>query len=116
MAVLCREREYGLVRRLLGAETIEQGNPALPSVIYIHGGPQTGKKLLVSSVIRNLKSVNVAQKKSSKKLKIRSSLVSCHIGSFGASSLFEELWRQISTCDLKELGNYNLVKSAINYW
>ena len=108
MAVLCREKEYALVHRLLGGERIELGKPSVPPVIYVHGGPQTGKKLLVSSVIKNLQNLNIAQKKSSKKLRIRSSLVSCHLGSFGSTSLYEEIWRQISSCDLVEPGNVNV--------
>ena len=107
MEVLCREKEYAFVHRLLGGDRIELGKPIVPPVIYVHGGPQTGKKLLISSVIKSLQSLNINKKKSSKKLKIRTSLVSCHLGSFGSTSLYEEIWRQISSCDLGELGKEN---------
>ena len=107
MEVLCREKEYAFVHRLLGGERIELGKPIVPPVIYVHGGPQTGKKLLVSSVIKSLQNLNITKKKSSKKLRIRTSLVSCHLGSFGSTSLYEEIWRQISSCDLGELGKEN---------
>ena len=100
--MLCREKEYFLLRRLIGADQIESGSSNVPSVIYVHGAPQTGKKLLVSTVIKSLLDLKVSTNKSLNKPKVRSALVSCHIGSFGSSTLFEELWRQISSYDYDE--------------
>ena len=104
MAVLCREKEYLLLRRLLGAQQLESGNPKVPSLIFLHGGPQTGKKLLVSSVLKSLQSSQESKKKSVHKTKVRTALLSCHLGSFGSSALFEELWRQISSCENNQSG------------
>ena len=96
MPLLCREHEYDLLHQLLGGVDIESGSPKPPSVVFVHGGPQTGKKCLVSSVLKNIQNHELINRKSQKKLRIRSALLSCHLGSFGSAALFEELWRQLS--------------------
>ena len=109
MAVLCREKEYLLLRRLVGAQQLESGSPKVPSVIFVHGGPQTGKKLLVSSVFKSLQSIQENKQKSKPRPKIRTALLSCHLGSFGSSALFEELWRQINSHDNNQSGMMVLI-------
>ena len=96
MPLLCREKEYNLLRKLLGGECIDVRDPKSPPLIFVQGGPQTGKKCLVSSVLKSLHVMNGAGRNTQKNVKIRSALLSCHLGSFGSSAIFEELWRQIN--------------------
>ena len=104
MALLCRENEYNRLYQLLGIENIEFGKPKPPPVIFVYGGPQTGKKSLVSSVLKSIQSDEYQKGKLNKKLKVRSALLSCHLGSFGTSTLFEELWRQLSFQNVERPG------------
>ena len=97
MPLLCREQEYNLLRRLLGGEGIDHRDPKPPPLIFVQGGPQTGKKCLVSSVLKSFQDINFARRKTKKKIKIRSALLSCHLGSYGSSAIFDELWRQINS-------------------
>ena len=104
MPLLCREKEYDLLRKLLGGECIDIKDPKPPSLIFVQGGPQTGKKCLVSSVFKSFHALNGARSKTQKQLKVRSALLSCHLGSFGSSAIFEELWRQINSQNEEQAG------------
>ena len=105
MPLLCREKEYSLLQKLLGGEFSESRISKPPPLIFVQGGPQTGKKCLVSSVLKSIDIRSRSHKQTKDKLKIRSALLSCHIGSFGSSALFEELWRQLISQNLVQPGN-----------
>ena len=106
MPLLCRENEYTRLCKLLCGGDVEWTSTKLPPAIFIHGGPQTGKKSLVSSVLKNLHTKEHLNRKGRQTCKIRSALLSCHLGSVGSSALFEEMWRQINTEHVK--GNVKL--------
>ena len=108
MPLLCRENECKRLCQLLCGGDVEWVHTKLPPAIFIHGGPQTGKKSLVSSVLKNLHTKEGLNRKGRHTYKIRSALLSCHLGSVGSSALFEEMWRQINTEHVK--GNVKLTK------
>ena len=104
MPLLCREKEYKLLSKLLLSGDINTRVPNPPQVVFVQGGPQTGKKCLVSSVLDNIQSNVRPHKKTAKNIRIRSAFVSCHLGSFSSASIFEELWRQLSSHDMDQSG------------
>ena len=109
MPLLCREYECKVLRQLLGGDRIETGDPKPPSVIFVQGGPQTGKKSLVQNVLKGIQGNNSYRSNIEKKLHIRTALLSCHLGSISSSAIFEELWRQISSQAVKQPGNVEVL-------